>query len=71
MKAAALVGGVVLALALHTTPRASAAGPQVLGKLHAKKANRLAAAGRCRPAIPEFTRAYLLLRDPALLFNRA
>jgi tetratricopeptide (TPR) repeat protein len=38
---------------------------------HARKANSLAAAGKCKQAVPEYNAAYRLLRDPALLFNRA
>jgi tetratricopeptide (TPR) repeat protein len=38
---------------------------------HARKANSLAAAGKCKQAIPEYNTAYRLLKDPALLFNRA
>jgi tetratricopeptide (TPR) repeat protein len=41
------------------------------GQGHARKANALAAAGKCKQAIPEFNAAYRLLGDPALLFNRA
>jgi hypothetical protein len=61
----------MLALVLGAATRASGADPRDQGRRHAKKANQLAAAGRCRPAVPEFTRAYELLHDPALLFNRA
>jgi hypothetical protein len=67
----ALALGVVLALGLGTAHQASAASAREEGRRHAKKASRLSAAGKCRPAIPEFTRAYELLKDPALLFNRA
>jgi tetratricopeptide (TPR) repeat protein len=38
---------------------------------HARKANSLAAAGKCKQAVPEYNAAYRLLKDPALLFNRA
>jgi tetratricopeptide (TPR) repeat protein len=41
------------------------------GHKHARKANTLAAAGKCKQAIPEYNAAYALLLDPALLFNRA
>jgi hypothetical protein len=70
MRAAPLLG-LVVAVALAATAPARAADPQALGRAHAKRANQLSAAGRCRPAIPEFTKAYWMLRDPALLFNRA
>jgi hypothetical protein len=67
----ALALGVVLAMGLGTAHQASAASAREEGRRHARKASRLSAAGKCRPAIPEFTRAYELLKDPALLFNRA
>jgi tetratricopeptide (TPR) repeat protein len=38
---------------------------------HARKANSLAAAGKCKQAVPEYNAAYSALKDPALLFNRA
>src|SRR4051812_24134370 len=66
-----------LSAALATTllcalsTRASAADKSDAGREHAKKANRLANAGKCRPALAEFTAAYEILRDPAILFNRA
>jgi len=41
------------------------------GQAHARKANSLAAAGKCKQAVPEYNTAYRLLKDPALLFNRA
>jgi tetratricopeptide (TPR) repeat protein len=41
------------------------------GRRHAAKANRLSARNRCKQAIPEFTKAYRLLHDATLLFNRA
>jgi hypothetical protein len=41
------------------------------GSNHARKANALAAAGKCKQAIPEYNAAYAILLDPALLFNRA
>ena len=41
------------------------------GRQHLKRANELAAAGRCAAAIREYTAAYEKLHDPMLLFNRA
>jgi tetratricopeptide (TPR) repeat protein len=41
------------------------------GRRHAQKAGELAAAGKCRQAIAEYDQALAVLRDPALLFNRA
>jgi len=49
----------------------SAGAAGTAGQTHARKANSLAAAGRCKQAIPEYNTAYKLLKDPALLFNRA
>jgi tetratricopeptide (TPR) repeat protein len=49
---------------------ASAAGTAA-AQAHARKANSLAAAGKCKQAIPEYNIAYRVLKDPALLFNRA
>jgi tetratricopeptide (TPR) repeat protein len=62
-----LVVVAVLALASASAQAAS----QDVGRAHARKANKLAASGKCKQAIPEFTKAYFILRDPALLFNRA
>ena len=41
------------------------------GRVHAQKATKLAEQGRCGKAIPEYTKAYDILKDPAILFNRA
>lgn len=40
------------------------------GKSHLKKANALAGEGDCKAAIDEYTKAYELLDDPVVLFNR-
>jgi hypothetical protein len=50
---------------------AAAANPQAEGRKHARKANHLADINKCKLAIPEFTKALRLLKDPTLLFNRA
>ncbi len=53
---------------------AHAAGPnknEAEGRRHARKANQLADLNKCKAAIPEYTRAIRLLKDPTLLFNRA
>jgi hypothetical protein len=42
-----------------------------VGRRHAAKASQLAAKNKCRVAVPEFTKAFKLLKDPTLLFNRA
>ena len=47
------------------------ASDTAVAQAHARKANGLAAAGKCKQAIPEFNAAYKALKDPALLFNRA
>ena len=41
------------------------------GRKHARKANQLADVNKCKAAIPEYTKAIRLLKDPTLLFNRA
>ena len=50
---------------------AEAASSDVEGRKHARKANHLADINKCKQAIPEFTKALRLLKDPTLLFNRA
>jgi tetratricopeptide (TPR) repeat protein len=50
---------------------ALAAPGSAAGRKHAAKANQLAAQNKCKTAVFEFTKAYKLLKDPALLFNRA
>jgi len=52
-------------------PPALAADDAAAGRHHAAKANRLAAKNDCAGAVMSFTRAYKLLHDPTLLFNRA
>ncbi|MBN2573274.1 MAG: tetratricopeptide repeat protein [Deltaproteobacteria bacterium] len=51
--------------------RTATADPEAVARRHAAKANQLAARNRCRAAVPEFNRALKVLKDPALLFNRA
>jgi tetratricopeptide (TPR) repeat protein len=51
--------------------QAPAADRVAEGRQHARKGAKLLEAGKCRPAIKEFTAAYQLLGDPAVLFNRA
>jgi tetratricopeptide (TPR) repeat protein len=63
----ATICAVVMTLGIGTAVAADATA----GHGHARKANSLAGAGKCKQAIPEFTAAYRLLHDPALLFNRA
>jgi hypothetical protein len=45
--------------------------PGTEGKDHLKRANALAGEGDCEAAIEEYTKAYELLKDPVVLFNRA
>jgi len=61
---------VLVSVALIYMPAFAAPG-SAIGRKHAAKANRLAAQNRCKAAVVEFTKAYRLLKDPALLFNRA
>jgi tetratricopeptide (TPR) repeat protein len=61
---------VLVLFALVQTPTFAAPG-SAAGRKHAAKANKLAAQNHCKAAVPEFTKAYRLLKDPALLFNRA
>jgi tetratricopeptide (TPR) repeat protein len=61
----------VLVLLALVQVRAFAAPGSAAGRKHASKANQLAAQNRCKAAVPEFTKAYRLLKDPALLFGRA
>lgn len=42
-----------------------------VGRAHAQKAARLADQGNCKSAISEYSRAFEILNDPAILFNRA
>jgi hypothetical protein len=46
-------------------------GPTAEGKTHLKRATELAGDGDCAAAIGEYTKAYDLLGDPVVLFNRA
>lgn len=71
MNAKHLVRATILLATWGTAQAALAVGPADVGRAHAKKANQLATAGKCKQAIPEFTFAYEALSDPAILFNRA
>jgi tetratricopeptide (TPR) repeat protein len=46
------------------------AGGAAEGKSHLKRANALAGEGDCKAAIEEYSKAYDLLDDPVVLFNR-
>src|SRR4051812_3166523 len=50
---------------------AHAANAEAEGRKHARKANHLADINKCKAAIPEYSKAIRLLKDPTLLFNRA
>ena len=41
------------------------------GLRHSRRAATLAGANNCKAAVPEYTKAIKLLKDPVLLFNRA
>lgn len=61
-----------LALFLSSVTFAQAAPKSSLsGRRHLTRANQMASQGKCRSAIPEFSKAYQMLQDPAILFNRA
>lgn len=63
---------IIFAFALGSlTPEVCAAKGPDAGRRHAAKANRLSARNKCKQAIPEFSKAYRLLHDATLLFNRA
>ena len=69
MKKLMLQATICVALAALAGSARAAGTPAA--QAHARKANSLAAAGKCKQAIPEYNAAYKLLKDPALLFNRA
>ncbi len=61
-----------LALSLAFAPTRQARGADASdARRHAQRASNLAASGKCKQAIAEFDKAMAILRDPALLFNRA
>ena len=60
---------VVAAWVLCAAP--ALAQPAVEGRAQARKAGQLAAQGKCGPAVQAYTRAFQILGDPAILFNRA
>ena len=60
----------ILALIALVQMPAVAASGSAAGRRHATKADMLAAKNRCKAAVPEFTKAYRLLKDPMLLFKR-
>ena len=65
----ALEGAVVIvALLAGGAARADDASD---ARRHAQRGSSLAAAGKCKQAVVEFDKALAVIRDPALLFNRA
>jgi len=46
-------------------------GPAAEARVHLKRANELAGDDDCEAAIPEYTKAYEVLEDPAVLYYRA
>lgn len=54
----------------HHHHQKSGSDPSAEGKDHLKRANALAGDGNCEAAIEEYTKAYDLLDDPVVLFNR-
>ena len=66
--------GTVSAVHAAGPHRGASRGPnknEAEGRRHARKANQLADVNKCKAAIPEYTKAIRLLKDPTLLFNRA
>ena len=66
---AARSAAVAIAVLLWACGPAWAASPAE-GRSQARKAGQLAARGKCAPAVEAYTRAFQILRDPAILFNR-
>jgi len=61
-----------LAMVLSVAGRVEARGDDAAeARKHAQRASNLAASGKCRQAVAEWNKAMAILRDPALLFNRA
>jgi hypothetical protein len=54
----------------HQRQQEENGGTEAEGRAHLKRANALADKGDCQSAIDEYTKAYELLNEPALLFNR-
>src|SRR5450432_317708 len=69
--AAWVLGGAVVGVIVVPDRVAWAANAEAEGRKHARKANHLADINKCRLAIPEYSKALRLLKDPTLLFNRA
>lgn len=65
-------GAAALACCLSlATPSLVLAQSATEGRAQARKAGHLAAQGKCAPAVVAYTKAFEILGDPAILFNRA
>jgi tetratricopeptide (TPR) repeat protein len=71
MRVPALSRILSLLLALTLVAPVARADDAAVARRHAQRASHLAASGKCKQAIAEFDKAIAVLRDPALLFNRA
>jgi hypothetical protein len=67
------VGGLMAGVLLETGAARAGDYTKIYaeGLRHSRKAARLAGADNCAAAVPEYTAAFRLLKDPVLLFNRA
>jgi tetratricopeptide (TPR) repeat protein len=61
----------VFSLLSVSSMRSAHAESAAAGRVHAQKAATLAEQGKCKAAVIEYTKAYDVLKDPAILFNRA
>lgn len=66
----AVVATAAFALVALAATGAEAVDKKALGRKASIKANYFANHGNCKEAIPLFGKAYRLLKDPAILFNR-
>lgn len=70
-RAPRLAARVLVCLAIAAPALVARADDASEARRHAQRATSLAASGKCRQAVIEFDKALAILRDPALLFNRA
>jgi hypothetical protein len=68
---AALLIGVVVAALAGAAHAGDYGKVYAEGLRHSRRAASLAGANNCKAAIPEYTKAIKMLKDPVLLFNRA
>lgn len=71
MRASMLSRIVSSLLVVALVSSAARADDAAVARRHAQRASHLAASGKCRQAVAEYDKAIAVLRDPALLFNRA